>query len=241
MSDLIAYENYFRVAETPVVNIELIEKRYALERDLLDAVVIANEQKAIAAFEGLAAQYMPPRLPDTLRDHRNYCITVNTLLRKAAEYAGVHPIHIDNLSNEHVRLIEQIPDVEGCIRFCRQCALDYCQLVREYTLHKGSTLTQRVASYISTDLSADLSLKAIAQVMNVNASYLSSLFKKEMGVSLTSFVNNRRIERAKRLLSMTNLPIKTIAQQCGVPDIYYFGRLFKKITGTTPKAWREQG
>ncbi len=77
--------------------------------------------------------------------------------------------------------------------------------------------------------------------MNVNASYLSSLFKKEMGVSLTSFVNNRRIERAKRLLSMTNLPIKTIAQQCGVPDIYYFGRLFKKITGTTPKAWREQG
>ena len=75
--------------------------------------------------------------------------------------------------------------------------------------------------------------------LNVNASYLSTLFKKEVGMPLTDFVNRQRIEQAKKLLIATELPTKTIAQQCGIPDIYYFSRLFKKRTGVTPKLYRE--
>ncbi|MCD7736856.1 MAG: AraC family transcriptional regulator [Lachnospiraceae bacterium] len=136
-------------------------------------------------------------------------------------------------------MIEQLTSVEKCRSFLNDCIRHYCQLVRKYTLGKYSALTSKVLTYISTDLSANLSLKTFADLLSVSPNYLSALFKKEVGISLTEYVNRSRIQYAQRLLVSTTLPLKTIAQQCGIPDIYYFSRLFKRITGTTPKAYRE--
>lgn len=100
-------------------------------------------------------------------------------------------------------------------------------------------MIQKVLTYVDTNLCADLSLKAFSEYLSVNASYLSTLFKKEMGVSLTDYVNQKRILHAQRLLVSTDLPIKTVANQCGIPDVYYFSRIFKKISSITPKSFRE--
>ena len=72
----------------------------------------------------------------------------------------------------------------------------------------------------------------------VKSSYLSTLFKKEMGMPLTEYVNRCRVEHAQKLLIGTNMPIKTIAIQCGISDVYCFNRLFKQITGTSPGNYR---
>lgn len=72
----------------------------------------------------------------------------------------------------------------------------------------------------------------------VKSSYLSTLFKKEMGMPLTEYVNRCRVEHAQKLLIGTNMPIKTIAIQCGISDVYHFNRLFKQITGTSPGNYR---
>ncbi|MCC8045744.1 MAG: helix-turn-helix domain-containing protein [Clostridiales bacterium] len=233
------YQNYFRVEETPFLSIQMIESRYQAEGELISAVQKGNEKKALDLLTRQASHIIPERLTSHLRDQMDYCITLNTLLRKAAEIAGVHPIHIDSLSNQNVKTIETLSSIEQCAAFQRECVQNYCRLVRRYTLGNYSSLTQKVLTYISTDLSADLSLKNFSDLLSVNASYLSTLFKKEVGVPLTEYVNRSRIRHAQALLLGTDLPIKTIAQQCGIADIYYFSRLFKRITGTTPKAFRE--
>jgi YesN/AraC family two-component response regulator len=92
---------------------------------------------------------------------------------------------------------------------------------------------------IETDLVADLSLKAHAEYLSVNASYLSNLFKKETGITLTEYVNRARIDHAIFLLNTTDMQIQTIAQNCGVPDVNYFTKLFKRTIGKTPKEYRE--
>ncbi len=173
-----------------------------------------------------------------LRDHKDYMITLNTLLRKAVESAGVHPIHIDSVSNRNIQLIEQLSSQEQCQSFRAKMIRSYCLLVRKHNLKDYSLLTQKIITYVDTELCADLSLKALSERLSVNASYLSTLFKKEMGMSLTDFVNHRRISHAQKLLISTEMPIKSVALKCGIPDIYYFSRLFKRITGTTPKAYR---
>ena len=76
-------------------------------------------------------------------------------------------------------------------------------------------------------------------MLNVNASYLSKLFKKETGITLTEYVAKKRIEQAAFLLTSTNLQIQTVAQNCGIYDVNYFTKLFKKHTGKTPKEYRE--
>ncbi len=233
------YQNYYRIPEKPLQGIKAIEDRYELEHALIEAIEHADENKAIEAAEKLSRVMLPPRMPNALRDSKDYTITANTLMRKAAEVNGIHPIYIDALSNRHVAEIEQLANKMECHGMTRKMAREYCQLIRRHTLTGYSLLTRKVITYVNTDFRENLSLNKLAEQLSVNASYLSTLFKKEMGCTLTDYVNQRRIQHARKLLLSTDLPIKDIAASCGIPDIYYFNRLFKKHTKTTPKAYRQ--
>lgn len=233
------YKNYLRIPEKPFHNIHVIEARYEAENALIDAVCSCNEAAAAEALATVHAYLLPQRLPDRLRDMKDYTITFNTLLRKATERAGVHPIHIDAHSNGTIPRIEQLGSVSQCIAFSKKMIHEYCELIRRHSLQNYSVIIRKALTYINTDLCTDLTLNVLAEQLNVNASYLSMLFKKEVGVTLTDYVNKHRIKHAGRLLLCTNLPIKSIAQKCGISDIYYFTRLFKRIMGTTPKAFRQ--
>lgn len=233
------YSNYLQVPDQPFQGIQYIEERYQVENELLQAVSKGNENQALELIARFNTITLPQRLPDALRDMKDYTITLNTLLRKSAEQAGVHPIHIDAYSNQNVQQIETITSLDQINQFRRKIVIGYCRMVNEYNLKDHSLPVQKIINYVSTDLTADLSLKAFASRLNINASYLSSLFKKEMGVPLTEYVNQHRIEHAQRLLLCTDLPTKSVAVQCGVSDMHYFSRLFKQIVGVTPKVFRE--
>lgn len=233
------YDNYYRVPDQPFLGIQVVEDRYETENAVLAAVANGNERLALEHCAHWSMFILPQRLTSKLRDSKDYMITLNTLLRKTVEQAGVHPIHIDAVSNRNIQLIEQVTATDQLQSLQSQLVRTYCHLVRKHNLKDYSLLTQKIITCVDTELSADLSLKALSERLSVNASYLSTLFKKEMGLSLTEFVNRRRITHAQSLLIHTALPIKTVAQKCGIPDVYYFSRLFKRITGTTPKAYRD--
>ncbi|MCD7956875.1 MAG: helix-turn-helix transcriptional regulator [Lachnospiraceae bacterium] len=233
------YQGYYRIEDKPFLGNQIVEARYQIQADMLMAVQNGNGTKALELLSSCFSYFIPTSTDNPLREEKYYCATLNTMLRKPAETAGVHPVHIDSLSNKNIRTIDKLTSVEQCRNFCRDCVQSYCRLIRRYTLGNYSQLTQKVITYTSTDLTADLSLKAFSDLFSVNASYLSSLFKKEVGIPLTEYVNRARIQYAQRLLASTDLPIKAIASQCGIPDIYYFSRLFKRITGATPTGYRE--
>lgn len=235
-----SYKNYLRIPEEPFLNIQIMESHYEAENALIDAVRNGNTVAAITLISKYNSLIFTQRIPDRLRDMKNYSIALNTLLRKAAEEAGVHPVHIDCYSNSNVTLIEEITTLEQVHTFWLKMVHGYCELIQKYSLQNYSPIVAKVLTYISTDLCADLSLKVLAGHLSVNASYLSTLFKKEVGMTLTDYVNHSRIEHAQKLLLSTDMPIKTVAQQCGIPDVYYFTRLFKRITDTTPKAYRDK-
>lgn len=117
---------------------------------------------------------------------------------------------------------------------------EYCLLVKKHCSNNYSLPIQRVITYIDTDLTADLSLKALSwDSLNINSSYLSTLFKKETGMTLTNYVN-KRIEHAVYLLSSTDMQIQNIAQYCRVPDVNYFTKIFKKVMNKTPSEFKEE-
>lgn len=233
------YGGIARIPDHPFLNIQYIEERYQAENDILIAVGHGNEAQAVEAVGRLIHLGIPPRLPNTLRDKKDLTITLNTLMRKSAEQAGVHPIHIDSFSNQSIQQIEQLCSIEQCGAFQRKLALGYCRLVKKYSMKGYSLPVQKVVNYITTDLGVDLSLKALAGQLNVAPSYLSALFKKEMGVTLTDYVSQQRIIHARHLLLDTDFPIKSIAQQCGIADMNYFVRMFKRTVGVTPKVYRD--
>ena len=79
-----------------------------------------------------------------------------------------------------------------------------------------------------------------ADEAGISENYLSRLVKQSTGRSVGAWIDIVRIQRAKRLLSSTSLPIIDIAASVGVEDQSYFSRLFKKETGITPSAFRKQ-
>lgn len=99
-------------------------------------------------------------------------------------------------------------------------------------------LLNRVIDYIDAHLGDDLTLTTLAQVGGFNASYLSRLFKQLTNCGLSEYIQNKRIELAKELLSQTDDKIQDIAQKTGYLSAHSFTRAFRTEVGLSPKEWR---
>lgn len=76
--------------------------------------------------------------------------------------------------------------------------------------------------------------------VNRNPNYLSHEFKKQTGITFTEYLNNKRIEEAKRLLRSTSDMTYEIAEKVGYYNYRYFSQMFKKVVGLTPTQYRQQ-
>ena len=101
-----------------------------------------------------------------------------------------------------------------------------------------SDLISNTKDFISAHLSETITLKLIAEKLGVNPSYLSRRFKQKEGIILTTYINMKRIEEAKRLLISRNSTITDVAFDVGFGSIQQFNRVFKKIEGCSPSRWR---
>ena len=219
--------------------LEVLEKNYANEKLLMEAVSQGKLHKVQAIASTVFNNGTEARLSDSLRNRKNYLVILKTLLRKAAEYGGVHPLHIHKISAYYANEIEKIHSISDSLSLQEDMIRNYCLLVKQHSLNKYSYTVGKAITMIHYDLLADLSLKSISEQLNVSPAYLSGLFKKECGCTLTDYVNKRRIDHAIRLLRSTDKQIQTIAYECGIQDPNYFIRLFKKHTGTTPSQYRK--
>jgi AraC-like DNA-binding protein len=223
----------------PATAMRMMEERYAFEQELMDAVSKGLTHKAEMLFAGFSPASFERRLSDSLRNLKNYAIIMNTLLRKAAQDGGVHPIYLDSLSSDFARRIEQVSELAVMQTFMLEMFRAYCRLVRKHSMKGYSQPIQKAIVHIDSDLTADLSLRGLAAAQGINASYLSALFRRETGETVTDYVNRKRVELAAHLLSTTNLQVQTVAQHCGFADVHYFAKVFKKLTGETPRQLRE--
>ncbi len=94
--------------------------------------------------------------------------------------------------------------------------------------------------YIDEHLSERLTLNQVADSICLSPNYLSSLFKKELGVGFVDYITEKRVEKAKELLTNTGMKTYEVAQQTGFLDESYFSKTFKKITGKRPSAFRKR-
>ncbi|MFD0714562.1 response regulator [Paenibacillus sp. GCM10027626] len=105
--------------------------------------------------------------------------------------------------------------------------------------HRPHQLILKIARFIETNLHESLTVKQIADLHYMNASYLSVLFKKETGQTISDFVQTMRMDKAKELLQDPSIKIYEVAEQIGFQNTAYFTHLFKKLVGCTPKNYRD--
>lgn len=136
---------------------------------------------------------------------------VNTVI----EYAGIHRI-----SDKSALAVEIMDRVHGSPR----------------PLHP--TLSA-VLDYVNCRYAEEMSLKTLAVKFDINAAYLGQLFRQATGQIFSVYLNRKRIEAAKRLLTDTPLKTSEVAAKTGFSSVHYFTNVFKKVTGSYPAEYKK--
>jgi len=103
---------------------------------------------------------------------------------------------------------------------------------------KGAVLARRAASYVEQNLQRQLSVSEVAEHCNVSPCHLTHVFKAVLGVSPVRYMQQMRVDHAKRLLADESLFVYEVAYKIGLDDPFYFSRMFKKVSGLSPEEFR---
>lgn len=105
--------------------------------------------------------------------------------------------------------------------------------------NQGRHVLKKGLKYIEENFSDEsFSLNSVAGAIGVSSNYFSSIFSQEMQMTFIEYVTKKRMEKAKKLLSQTQLHSSEIAGEVGYKDPHYFSFVFKKTVGCTPREYR---
>lgn len=110
--------------------------------------------------------------------------------------------------------------------------------VHRYLFQEESTI-ERLCAYISEHLAENITREMLAEHVYLNSAYLSRLFKKEKGMSITDYLLQERMRIARDLIESSTLPISDIAQSVGFSNFSYFAKMFKKVHNVNPQQLRK--
>jgi len=100
-------------------------------------------------------------------------------------------------------------------------------------------IVESAMSFIGINYASELSLELISNHCHCNPTYLSRVFKESTGTNISEYINRVRIERAKTALQFTGKSVTDIGYEIGYSDTAYFSKVFKKLTGMSPKEYRK--
>ncbi|WP_017813234.1 helix-turn-helix domain-containing protein [Paenibacillus shenyangensis] len=174
-----------------------------------------------------------------LRSEKNLAICSITLATRAAMDGGVNAEIAYTLSDLHIQAIEECQTPAEVKIALQKCHTDFVDRVLEGQRKRYSEEINICRNYIFNHLYEPIHLHQLAAAAQLNADYLSQVFRSETGVSPVMYIQQARIEEAKRLIGLSAHSLAEIAAMLQFHDQSYFTKIFKKYVGITPKQYRK--
>lgn len=136
------------------------------------------------------------------------------------------------------RVMENLPDYDAVDCYVEERLLEMADLF--YSLQPDDNLTvTKIIKYIHENYDRDISLAELADIANMNMTYLSVFFKEKIGISYIKYIRNLRIEKAKLLLN-EGYKVVDVSLMVGYSDQRHFSEVFQKVTGMTPSKYKKE-
>ncbi|SCP98680.1 Helix-turn-helix domain-containing protein [Anaerobium acetethylicum] len=167
--------------------------------------------------------------------HPEYEYIRKALQLGTADYI-LKPIDYEELDQILTQLIERLnkqPELEEIPETIIRT------LAEKESKEKQDNVVHQAKRYILQHIQENIYIEEIADQVHLNAQYLMRLFKKETGLSILEYITDERLKLAKELLAKTDYPINKVADSVGYGNYSYFTKIFKKNTGMTPAAYRQ--
>lgn len=211
---------------------------HILHEDFKEKVLNNLRHNEVAFFDELFGQV----LFNTPMSNEAHTTIGIQLLNILYEYLG--EIHRDLLTLQNLRTHAMneyldLPTYQEKINFLITKYYDVLMSIHTKKQAHTNSIITFATSYIADhfcDLNFNISF--LANHMNVSLSYLSTVFKQSMGINLSTYIIDLRIDKAKKLLAHFQYSIYDISLQCGYEDSRYFSKIFKKKLGLSPSEYR---
>lgn len=155
--------------------------------------------------------------------------------------AGMQTEYAFRLSDFYIQQLDGISTTTGVIELHDHAVLDFTK--KMHMIKNNFSVSKPVneaLNYIYTYINERITIVEIAEHLELSEGYLSRLFKKEVGVSVSDYIRQQKIERAKNLLRHSDLSLVEIANRLAFSSQSHFIQVFKNSTGITPKSFREK-
>lgn len=211
---------------------------YTEESALLDHVRSGNAEEAVHMSHHLDQQ-MGTMSKDSLSQWKKTLTAAVTLITRAAIEGGVSPLDAYSLSDYYLQKCDSLKEVPAIIALRDSAVRDFCARVQESSKKNDlSPTVRRACDYIRQHYREKLYLKDIADRLGISESHLSRIFHQETGISVQEFIVRVRVERAANMLRYSKEPLSAISDYVGFPSQSYFGAVFRRYMGVTPRAFR---
>ncbi|MWV43898.1 helix-turn-helix domain-containing protein [Paenibacillus sp. HJL G12] len=230
---IIFYEDISMVVSGPV----LLHYPAELESQLFDAIRLGDEEQVPRFLYPLLAEMMKKN-----KNSMNFEVAlvrfVNNLIQ-LEQLLGVEVLMTQDNHALYHRLLD-IRNPEEIERILvQEVILPMVKSMKEKTNQQFRSLSEKIAAIVRAEYDQELSLEWIADRLHYNPNYLSSIFKKEYGMTFSEYVMNYRIEMAKKWLVETDMTIKDIAERLQYHNSQNFIRSFRKKEQVTPGSYRK--
>ena len=237
-----ALEYYYYDSATPVVfyqgqhyhksNAKTFNINF-LKKDLSSAIS-QNDSEKLAEIFGQIIDLFTECKPG--KEHAaSACINIYTYLysffdNDGSSYQDIFPYTI-NIA-EYLNHFTSLADILEWLGSFRD---KLCKLLEDRKENRSDKLVEQAKRYIAEHYTEKLTLTEIADVLNISAGHLSITFKKFTGTTLSDYIADVKIEHAKALIDTHQYLMYEISDMLGFDNTYYFSKVFKKVTGMSPR------
>ena len=215
---------------------------YQSEQALLDVVRRGdiNYHQVLNRSSSLSPG-VPVHGRDPLRQMKTSIVVFTTLVTRAAMEGGLSPELAYPLGDSYIQTAEDCRDSGELNSLAHAMYHDFIYRVHQLRANPHcSHAIQKCCDYIELSLDRKIHAKDLAALVGYTEYYLTEKFKNETGLSVSDYVRNAKINRAKMLLQSTDMNVSEIAERLAFNSANYLIRVFKELEGCTPAAYRER-
>lgn len=214
---------------------------YAAEKNLIESLQLGNSKSILKRIDEFIKEVSALPCYQAINYSNQLMITLfkhfeNVIVLSDQSFKDYFKI-IDQINES-----ETIKDISSRIQeFCDRICLLQSERLNKINAQKNTKVVEQVRAYLEAHYNNPvLSLNLVADMVNLSPGYLGKLFKSITDIPFNNYLNEIRLEKAKELLSTTDIPASEICEKIGILNVTYFSTLFKKTYGISPSQYREQ-
>ena len=215
---------------------------YNYEISFYELVASGNTHKLEEALKKLGEhQTLGILSPDKVRNAKYHTVILTALVSRFCIEAGLEISVAYTLSDIFIGLIDNARTAEEVYDVQNELLRTYCRKMSD--LSKNRVVSRHIVvaiDYIRSHIQENLTVESIADSLSLNSSYLSKLFKQEMGITLSRYIRDQKINVACNMLRHLDESSLSIANYLGFSSQSHFIQVFKKCTGMTPEEYRRK-